>query len=226
MKDYFSQNNINGVIFDCDGVLVDSEKLSCGALNVVFEKYFQVDIGTNYSPVIGKALKDSFAYYLKTFNIQLPKDFDLNELYKEKDLAYQRLARNKLKPFPGVTQLLTFLKQMHITVAVASSGTHEKIKFNLKQGKLQNYFTIITSADEVKNGKPNPDLFLLSAQKMNIDPKNCLVIEDSVLGIKAAKLANMLAIGVTNTFDEKSLADAGADRIVIRVDELFQLLKI
>lgn len=220
MKDFFSQNNIKGVIFDCDGVLVDSEKLSCGALNVIFEKHFQVDIGTDYRPVIGKALKDSIGYFLKTFNIQLPSDFDLLTLYKEKDQAYQNLARNKLQLFSGVIELLEFLRKSQIIIAVASSGSHEKIHFNLEQGKIQQYFEIITSADEVKNGKPSPDLFLYSAKKMKIDPKMCLVIEDSVSGIKAAKDANMIAIGVTNTFEYKDLSEAGADKIVTKVNEL------
>ena len=220
MKDFFSENNIKGVIFDCDGVLVDSEKLSCGALNVIFEKYFNIDIGTDYSPVIGKSLKDSIGYYLSAFQVKLPNTIKLQTLYREKDAAYQNLARNKLQPFSGVNELLEYLKQSSLEITVASSGSHEKIQFNLEQGKLQKYFSIITSADEVQYGKPNPDLFILSAKKLSLDPTNCLVIEDSVSGIKAAKAANMLAVGVTNTFDRKVLLNAGADKIITRLDEL------
>lgn len=220
MNDFFSQNNIQGIIFDCDGVLVDSEKLSCGALNVIFEKYFQVDIGTDYSHVTGKSLKDGFKYYIETHHIQVPPSLDLTELYVEKDRVYQNSAKNNLQSFPGVVDLLNFLKKTTFSIAVASSGSHEKIDFNLTQAKLDSYFSIISSADEVAHGKPHPDLFLLCAQKMGVDPKHCLVIEDSVLGIKAAKAANMLAVGVTNTFAKKSLVTAGADMIVTRLDEL------
>lgn len=223
MKDFFSQNDIQGIIFDCDGVLVDSEKLSCGALNVIFEKYFQVDIGTDYSPVTGKSVKDGFKYYIETFHIQVPPSLQLSDLYIEKERIYQDSARNSLESFPGVTELLDFLKKPTFSIAVASSGSHEKINFNLTQAKLDSYFSLITSSDEVVHGKPHPDLFLHCAQKIGVDPKHCLVIEDSVSGIKAAKAAKMLAVGVTNTFAEKNLVAAGADKIVTRLDELLSV---
>lgn len=222
MQDFFSQNNIKGVIFDCDGVLVDSEKLSCSALNVVFERHFQIDIGSDYSQVLGKSLKDGFKYYIETYNLIIPSSLKLTDLYNEKDRAYQDLARNNLQTFPGVKKLLNFLQNTSYKVAVASSGSLEKINFNLHQGKLEGYFSIISSADEVQHGKPQPDLFLLSAKKMNLNPENCVVIEDSVSGIKAAKAANMMAIGVTNSFDGQILLSAGADRIVTRLDELLK----
>ena len=220
LVDFFSKNNIKGVIFDCDGVLVDSEVLSCGALNVIFEKYFNVDIGTDYSPIVGKALKDSIGYFLKTFSIQVPDTINLDDLYKEKDLAYMNVARNKIKLFPGVLELLDYLIKSNLKFSLASSGTPEKINFNLEQGKISNYFKIVTSAKEVKNGKPHPDLFLLSAKKLSLLPADCAVIEDSVSGIKAAKAAHMVAIAVTNTFDHSTLQDAGADIIVTRLNEL------
>ena len=222
MKDFFSQNNILGVIFDCDGVLVNSEKLSCRALNVVFEKYFQTDIGTDYSHVLGKSLKDSFKYYIESFQLELPPSINLSELYLEKDLVYQKLARNNLESFPGVVELLDYLQDTSLTITVASSGTHDKINFNLQQGKLDKYFSLITSADEVQQGKPHPDLFLLSAQKMNLDPERCMVLEDSVSGIKAAKAAHMTTVGVTNSFSKEILHDSGADVIVHRLDELIK----
>ncbi len=220
MEDFFSQNNIQGVIFDCDGVLVDSEKLSCSALNVVFEKHFQIDIGSDYSQVLGKSLKDGFKYYIETYKLTIPSSLQLSDLYLEKERAYLDLARNNLQAFSGVKELLNFLQNKSYKVAVASSGMLEKINFNLHQGKLETYFSIISSADEVQQGKPEPDLFLLSAKKMNLNPENCVVIEDSVSGIKAAKAANMYAVGVTNSFDEKDLLAAGADKIVTRIDEL------
>lgn len=221
MEDFFSKNsNIKGVIFDCDGVLVDSEVLSCGALNVIFKKYFNVDIGRDYSHVTGKSLKDGFKYYIETHHIQVPPSLRISDLYKEKDQAYMTVARNKLKLFPGVLELLEYIKKSNLGVSVASSGTPEKIKFNLEQGRITDYFKIITSANEVENGKPHPDLFLLSAQKLSLQPTECAVIEDSVSGIKAAKAANMIAIGVTNTFDEPTLQKAGADIIVTKLNEL------
>jgi phosphoglycolate phosphatase len=224
MENFFSKieskNEIIGVIFDCDGVLVDSEKLSCYALNLVFEKYFNVDIGSDYSNVLGKNLNDSFIYYFNKFNIRLPPPVTFENLYFEKDNEYQNLARDILRPFPGVVELLDFLKKKKIEVCVASSGTLEKIEFNLNQTKLRKYFNIITSSDEVTKGKPDPELFLLSAKKMQIDPNRCLVIEDSLSGIEAAKKANMTVVGVSNTFKTDELLQSGADKVVKRIDEL------
>lgn len=223
MTEFFSGNYIKGVIFDCDGVLVDSEKLSCNALNVIFERHFNVDIGRDYSPVVGKSVTDGIRYYLSKHNINVSDSVDIVKLGKEKDEAYMSVARNKLQSLPGVLDLLDYLQNKKILKSVASSGSINKITFNLEQSKLQKYFQIISSADEVKRGKPNPDLFLLSAKKMNLDPQQCVVIEDSVSGIRGAKAADMLAIGVTNTFDKNSLVSAGADVVVTRLDELLRI---
>ena len=78
--DFFSENKIHGVIFDCDGVLVDSELMSCSAINIIFEKYFHVDIGTDYTPVIGKKIADGFDYYINKFNVTVPAHINLQEL--------------------------------------------------------------------------------------------------------------------------------------------------
>lgn len=220
--DFFTHHNIKGVIFDCDGVLVDSELLSCGAINVIFEKYFNVDIGHDYSSIIGNRLEDTFKFYLEKFDISIPSTINLTDLYKQKDQEYQNLARGKLHLFPGVEELLKNLINRTIKISVASSGTPEKIKFNLHEGGLTKYFTILTSAVEVQNGKPHPDIFLLSAQKMHLKPENCLVVEDAVAGVKAAKAAGMMAVAVPNTFDKQFLIEAGADKIITRLDELIQ----
>lgn len=222
MVDFFTKNNIKGIIFDCDGVLVDSEKLSCGALNVVFEKHFNIDIGTDYSNIIGNALADSFFYYFNKFNLELLSNSEMQQLYLEKDLAYQNLARGTIKSFPGVIFLIEEIEKLHLYKAVASSGTHNKINFNLTESNLKKYFSVISSADEVEKGKPHPDLFLLTAQKMFLEPQQCAVIEDSLSGIKGAKAANMYAIGVSNTFDKESLLSVGADIVVSRLDELLK----
>lgn len=220
--DFFSENKIKGVIFDCDGVLVDSELMSCSAINIIFEKYFQVDIGRDYSQIVGKKVADGFDYYIKTFNITVPPHISLPDLYIQKDKEYQNLARNKLQTFPGVVSLLDYLQTNKLKMIVASSGTKDKISFNLHESSLEKYFSLITSSEEVKNSKPAPDLFLLSAKKLHLEPKNCMVIEDSRNGIKAAKAAGMIALGVTNTFKKEDLLQAGADIIVTRIDELIQ----
>lgn len=223
MSDFFTKNSIKGVIFDCDGVLVDSEVLSCNALNVIFEKHFKIDIGNDYSPVIGKSVIDGINYYISKHKISVPASLDITKLGEEKDETFMSLARDTLKSFPGVIILLEYLQTEKISKCVASSGSLEKITFNLQETKLLKYFEIISSSQEVIKGKPNPDLFLLSAKKMNLRPEECVVIEDSVMGIKGAKAAHMMAVGVTTSFKKDDLLLAGADVIITRVDDLLTI---
>lgn len=205
-----------GIIFDNDGVLVDSEYLSCYALNVLFENIFGVDIGRDYSKVLGTSDEYAIKYYLKKHDIN---KFDLENLKNEKGKIYFEIAKDKLKTFPHLERLLLKLKDIMI-LAVASSGSHEKIKFSLDQIKFKNYFDYIFSTDDVSKGKPNPDLFLHTAKVMELKVGECVVIEDSINGIKAAKSANMDVIGFTSSFSEEELKGAGADIVISSFEEL------
>ena len=204
------------IIFDNDGVLVDSEYLSCYALNVLFDNFFGVDIGKDYSRVLGTSDRYAIKYYLKKHSIN---KFDLENLILEKGKIYFRIAKDKLKAFPYLERLLLKLKD-HMKLAVASSGSHEKIKFSLDQIKYRNYFDYIFSTEDVSKGKPNPDLFLHTAKVMNLKVGECVVIEDSINGIKEAKSANMDVIGFTSSFSQEELKGAGADIVIRSFKEL------
>ena len=205
-----------GIIFDNDGVLVDSEYLSCYALNVLFENIFGIDIGRDYSKVLGTSDEYAIKYYLKKHGIN---KFDLENLKIEKGKIYFEIAKDKLKTFPHLERLLLKLKD-NMKLAVASSGSHEKIKFSLDQIKCRNYFDYIFSTEDVSKGKPNPDLFLHTAKVMKLKVEECVVIEDSINGIKAAKSANMDVIGFTSSFSEEELKGAGADIVIRSFKEL------
>ncbi|MHA1648282.1 MAG: HAD family hydrolase, partial [Promethearchaeota archaeon] len=94
-----------GLIFDCDGVLVDSEPFSCGTWNVIFEEQYNIDIGTNYNAILGKKLLDTAEYYSKKYN--LPYDNEtLKKLAQLKEDTYYRIAEGKLHPIPGVNRII------------------------------------------------------------------------------------------------------------------------
>ena len=206
----------NGIIFDNDGVLVDSEYLSCYALNILFENFFGIDIGKDYSNVLGTSDKYAIEYYLTKHSII---EYDIENMVLEKSKIYFQIAIDKLKTFPSLEKLLLKLKN-NKKLAVASSGSHKKIKFSLDQIKCQNYFDYIFSTDDVANGKPNPDIFLHSAKVMKLKVEECVVIEDSINGIRAAKSANMDVIGFTSSFSEEALKGAGADIVIKSFKEL------
>ena len=179
---------ISLIIFDCDGVLVDSEILSQRVLLsmlekldvVVSEDYFLTNfLGFNFKHVTAKVFED--------FSVTLTSEF--RERYRAeliKVFAVELQQTNSLE---------WMLSQLKVDSCVATSGSPEKVRNSLHYTKLEDYFAgkVFTSS-EVKNGKPAPDLFLHAAKTMGVAPKNCLVIEDSNAGVCAAQAANMSVI--------------------------------
>lgn len=181
-------NAINLVIFDCDGVLVDSEILSQRVLLsmlkelgvVASEGYFLTNfLGFNFEHVTAKVLTD--------YGVTITSEF--RQRYREAliEVFAQELQKTE--------KLDWLLSQLNVESCVATSGSPEKVKHSLHYTKLEQYFDgkVFTSS-EVKNGKPAPDLFLHAAKKMGVSPENCLVIEDSSAGIRAGLAAKMQVI--------------------------------
>ena len=176
------------IIFDCDGVLVDSEILSKRVLlsmlgdlgvNLSDDYYYTHFLGYNFEHVTAKVLAD--------FSVILTNEFRQN--YRQ---ALVNVFSIELKK---TTDLEWLLPQLNVSTCVATSGSPEKVKNSLNHTKLEEYFTgTVFTSSEVKHGKPAPDLFLHAAAKMGVSPENCLVIEDSETGIKAALAANMRVI--------------------------------
>ncbi len=213
---------MRAVIFDCDGVLVDSEALSCGALNTVFERYFDIDIGTDYTPIIGKALQDSLGYYLEKYGV---KNYDLATLIEAKEKAYRDSARGNLQSFPGAKEVLKEIKDRGIALAVASSGSLPKIRFSLTEVGFLDKFSVIASAEEVERGKPHPDVFLLAAERLGVLPEECVVIEDSVNGGRGAISAGMRVLGFPGAFGKSDFEKIGAGFLVDGYHSLMTLLR-
>ncbi len=206
-----------GLIFDCDGVLVDSEPFSCGTWNVIFEEQYNIDIGTDYNAILGKKLLDTAEHYSKKYN--LPCDIDtLKKLAQLKEDTYYRIAEGKLNPIPGVNRIIQEAKNLSLKIAVASSGSINKIDFNLSQARLNNEFRTIVSADDVKHAKPAPDIFIEAMNRLGIEPEKCIIIEDSISGIKAAKSSGAFTIGIATTFPIEDLNEA--DLIIRNYDGL------
>jgi len=196
-----------GLIFDCDGVLVDSEPFSCGTWNVIFEEQYNIDIGTNYNAILGKKLLDTAQYYSKKYNLPVDNE-TLKKLAQLKEDTYYRIAEGKLHPISGVNRIIQEAKDLNLKIAVASSGSINKINFNLSQAGLNKKFLNIVSADDVKHAKPAPDIFLEAMNRLEIEPKKCIIIEDSISGIKAAKSSGAFTIGISTTFPPKKLNEA------------------
>lgn len=203
------------VIFDSDGVIVDSEKHSLRAfVQAIDENGIHLsdeDILSN----CGLTDADIIIYMREKFKLSI----DLNKFSERKKELYTELVKSGiLEVFPGVKDLLNSLNQDKIPYALASSGSREKIFFNLKKTGLTDYFPIIISGEDFERGKPDPAIFLAAAKKLNTATQRCVVIEDSLNGIKAAKNAGMPCIAVAHTFSADKLTEA--DLILQEIAEI------
>ncbi|WP_039019351.1 HAD family hydrolase [Halocynthiibacter namhaensis] len=212
------------VIFDCDGVLLDSELISCGVDAEAYSKagYAMTtnEVAMRFAGVPGEV---SDAIIAQEMGKPLPDGFRAN--LKEVVLARYR---DELEPIPGAKTLLSSLV---VAKCVASSAAPSKLALGLILTEMfELVYPNVFSANLVSKGKPHPDVFLYAAEKMNVLPSRCVVIEDSVAGVAAAKTAGMTCIGFTGAshcFEGHSdrLTKAGADFVVNRMDAIPALLE-
>ncbi|UYP44004.1 Glyceraldehyde 3-phosphate phosphatase [Candidatus Lokiarchaeum ossiferum] len=198
---------LEAIIFDCDGVLVDSEKFSCGAWNVLMKKEYNLEVGTDYNAILGKNSTDAAKFYLEKYDIDYSKDL-LHVLAKKKEDTYYQISKNHLDPVPGIRQIIHDAKSLKLKIAVASSGSLDKINYSLTETGLRDEFDMIICADDVKHAKPSPDIFLTAMAKLNSKPEQSIVIEDSLSGIIAAKASGAYTVAIANTFPRDKLQDA------------------
>ncbi len=211
------------LIFDCDGVLVDSEVLSCGICGEVLTglgvPYTGQDIMRQF---VGMSLKDMVARIEAERGCTLPDDF--------RDRVNSEVFRRfeaELQPVPGVREAIQALP---FPRCVASSSAPERIALSLRVTGLADLFDHIFSSTQVPRGKPAPDLFLHAAREMNARPEDCLVIEDSTAGVQAARAAGMRVIGFTGGLHcgpdhAEKLRNAGAPLILERMADLPRAVK-
>jgi HAD superfamily hydrolase (TIGR01509 family) len=208
-----------GVIFDCDGVLVDSERLSLASwLPVLVRHGVSADI-RQIEPFIGKSDRTVLDHFRRLSGISLG-----DELLEERQSEYFRAARGNLRAFPGLVAVLEELRARRVPMAVASSGRPQKIRFNLEQAGLTGFFDVVVSSVEVERGKPAPDLFLLAASRLGLGPEQCAVVEDSVFGVQAARSAGMLTLGYTSSYPASVLGEAAAHYVFDDYAALLPLL--
>ncbi|MER8981595.1 HAD family phosphatase [Mesorhizobium sp. M0870] len=198
------------IIFDCDGVLVDSEPLAARAYERVYEKHGMPGVNTSIiAQCIGMKQSDIIARIKDLTGHQFPAAAD-GDIWAETKVLFSQ----ELKPTPGIA---AFLGTLAGDRCVASSSSVERINHSLAVTGLARFFgDAIYSSSMVKNGKPAPDIFLFAADKIGANPVDCIVIEDSPFGIQGAVAAGMTAIGYTgggHTYAEHAarLTAAGAD---------------
>ncbi|MET7728984.1 HAD family hydrolase [Streptomyces mirabilis] len=208
------------VIFDNDGILVDSEPIS----NTILAAYL-TELGhpTSYEESIrdymGSAMHRIHELVQERSGQRLPEDFD-DVFHGRVFAAFER----ELQPVPGAVQLLEKLAADEVPYCVASSGSHERIRVGHRKTGLDRWFDEgrVFSSQDVGRGKPAPDLFLHAAERMGVAPERCVVVEDSPLGVRAANAAGMDVYGFTAMTPAAKLA--GATQLFSELGELADLL--
>ncbi|MFI6341276.1 HAD family hydrolase [Streptomyces sp. NPDC050535] len=208
------------IIFDNDGVLVDSEPIS----NSLLAAYL-TELGhpTSYEESLrdymGAAMHRVHDLVEERTGQRLPADFD--EVFHARVFA---AFERELEPVPGAEQVLEKLAADGLPYCVASSGSHERIRVGHRKTGLDRWFDQgrVFSSQDVGRGKPAPDLFLYAAERMGVAPEKCAVVEDSPLGVRAAVAAGMDVYGFTAMTPADRLA--GATRLFSGMDELADLL--
>ena len=203
-----------GIIWDLDGVIADSAT-------------FHFEAWREFTAARGKAFteedfKRSFGMrnddiLISIFGEQRERGV-LKRWSDQKEERFRQLIQNRVKPFPGVIELVKNFNMAGYEQAVASSTPLENIDLILKEITILEFFSTIISGEAVRKGKPNPEAFLKAAKEMSLGPDRCLVIEDAAAGIVAAKRAGMKAIGVTTTLPREKLASA--DQVVRSLEEV------
>lgn len=209
-----------GVVFDLDGVLIDSHDQHERSWFALAEK-----IG---KPLTPEQFKESFGMRNETcipdvFGWTTREDKEgIHELGEKKEELYRELlASDGLEPLPGVMALVEALTEKGIPISLGSSTSRKNIEVCFATTGLDRYFgENYTGAEDVSRGKPAPDVFLEAARKIGRTPEHCIVIEDAHVGVEAALAAGMKAVAVTTTHPAETFEKSGASLVVSSLEEL------
>lgn len=210
---------IEAILFDLDGLMVDSEPHSIASWQAVLAKRGVQFDQNALDSVLGQRVVETASTAIRLFHLP-ERPEDLAQEKAEYQIAH---LNGNVQPMPGLIELLDWVDQSGLKKAVASSGLRRYIDAVLATTHVQDRFDVIISADDVINGKPAPDVFLAAARALNVPPENCLVLEDAPFGVQAAKAAGMMCFAVPNAHSH-ALDLSLADRVVASLSEVKSIL--
>jgi len=205
---------LKAIIFDMDGVIIDSEPIHFEVERALLEELGGTFDREFHESLVGTVDELMWSTFREKFDLSIPLN-EIIELKKERFL--NNLSRVPL--VDGVTNLMSSLHKEGYSLALASSNNRKSVDAIIEKFGLDKYLHYSISGDDVEHGKPNPEIFLTAAKNMNVDPSECLVIEDAGNGVKAAKAASMKCIGFKNhNSGNQDLSEA--DLIINSYDEI------
>lgn len=196
---------VQGILFDMDGVLVDSEEYIFEAAKRMFAEHGVSVKPTDALPFVGTGENRYISGIGELNGFTVDIECDKARTYA----IYEKISRGKLQALPGVHSFIDQCKTKGLKIAVASSADRIKIEINLREIGLEStLFDAVISGEDVKLKKPFPDIYLLAAKQIGIKPEDCLVVEDAISGITAGKAAGCKCLALTTSFSAEKLTEA------------------
>lgn len=206
------------ILFDMDGVLLDSEPLFLRAINASLKAHGVAGVTEreNQDLLIGSTIEQTWSRLKQTRNLSK----SISDLILDYEKYVLQIFTNPLSVRPGVHKLISYCTDNQIPIAVASSSQHRWIDIKLKAIGLANVFDSVMGGDDVVNGKPDPEVYVKSAEKLGINPEWCIAIEDSPVGIKSAVQSGAFTIAVRS--DSTIGMDVSRAHIILETLEYFE----
>jgi len=213
------------VIFDMDGVMIDNRRYHKRAW-FQFEKKYNLRVSESQKKkhVYGRTNDDIFEYFFKK---RLPKS-ENKRLSEEKETIYRKSYAKHVKPVKGLIKFLDEIKKNKVKTAIATSAGVKNVNFVLGKTKTRKYFSIIVDERDVTRGKPDPQVYIKTAKKLKVKPKDCIVFEDALSGVESALRAKMKVVAITTGNTKKELSHAHYvinDFTQINLDKLDKILR-
>jgi beta-phosphoglucomutase len=209
-----SKPHLEAVLWDMDGVIADTMQYHYGAWRDILKGMGKTLTLDEFRPLFGQR-HDNIIRYALGNNIS---DAEIEALSDKKQALYRQRVAQHIEPLPGAIELIKALSENHIKEALASSATPENVDIVVQGLGIEKYFRAYVNGTEVAEGKPSPLIFQLAAKKLNVPPAGCIVIEDAIAGVTAAKAGGMKCIAVTNSHPREKLT--AADLVVDSLEEV------
>lgn len=209
------------IIFDMDGVIVDSQAKHHQAELKVFQNHGLDVSHEKWGKFFGWKIEEIFTFLAKKYRKNMP----INVMADEKNILFLKLIKTGAKRIPGAINFIKNTQKYFLKTAVATSSKSIQRKMIFNKLGVEKHFDIFIHGEDVKKGKPSPEIYLLAAKKLQFKPSECLVIEDAPNGVLSAKSAGCSVIGILTGFTRQELKIAGADYIVKDYKELGKLIK-
>lgn len=205
---------IKAIIFDLDGVISDTQTLHSQIESAIFRRY---GIDKSEEEITEKYAGVPCEVFFKEVFLENSVPADINKIVKEKQNLIIERCKGNVSPMRGAMDLIKEARQKGFKLAIASSSPIDFVNLIIEELNLEDTFKVVVTVEDVQNGKPDPEIFLLAAKRLGVAPEECIAIEDGRSGMQAAKSAGMKCIGLAK---DKGAKDYPADILVENLSEI------